>query len=1092
MRSTRRGQREGRGVVALLLGAATIGVVTAAIAAYVVDSSPLDRLAGAVGNHRVSRARLTGDFTYVPCEPAPNDSLVTGLVCDRTSPSQWPEADRLAKLAAELRKHGTDSVRAADANRAIAAWQIIWGDAARAVEMLTAAAAKSPSDATIQSDLSTAYLVRAEREQDPRFVLDAVRAADSALALDSVLATARFNRAVALENLGLRADADTAWSAYLAVDARSGWATEARAHRDQLAARPLPWAAARDSLRAAVAGKRDSVVRAITSQYPSRVRTEVRRTMASWARAYSADSTARADALLATARMLAGALAGITGDSLWADAIAPLAASTVDRTNPLKVAHGLLDYERADALLLRSFPDSAEPFFVSGNKSLSEANNAARWMPAFGIAASDYTRQTSQSYERAAARLLELRGTVPNAYRSVRGQVARTQGVLLGIQANFGAAISAYKTAISESRGMGDPALELRPHANLAANYAGLGDDRSAWIHMYDALRQSMRYADLGTEMQRLLTRSADLSAQRAPSLALLFQRQATFLARQTNASAADSQLTIAALIREGELLGRQGRTADALYAVRGAREYVARIESDSIRATAMADIDLVEGQAWVAARPDSAVRVLSSVADRFRQTKYYRQLTRAELLLANALVASGKPDDAQRHFEAALSEVERRRGNIAAPEDRARFLDQARPVIDTLVRLRAARGDTLGALEFLEQMRGRVLLERVRQDVVAEATLDSIEAIRRSLPASTAIVSYAVLPREILAWVVTRDRVAMRRMPVTFDVEGLTTRYAALLPDRSADAETKSISRALHRLLIAPLERDLPANGRLVIVPDKSLQFVPFVALYDSAASQFLVERHEITVAPSVRLYAESVRRFAMLHQSGAPSVLAVGDPAFDPRVFTLPRLPNAGREAKRVSELYAKSELLSNAAATKPAMLRGAARSNVIHFAGHGVVRPEAPLLSYLVLAADNGGSSALTAKELFDTKLPATWLAVLSGCQTAGGRVSDTEGVSSLARAFFAAGVPAVVASLWSVDDEATADFFGDYHAELSKGGDPSAALRHTQLEWVKKSGWGGASTWAAFTLYGATRPDAPVARSERVGARESARH
>ncbi|HUQ81760.1 MAG TPA: CHAT domain-containing protein [Gemmatimonadaceae bacterium] len=1054
--------------------------------------SPLRRLAVAVGEHRVTRARLTGDFAYVPCDSSPNDSLVAGLVCDRTSPSVWAEAGRLADLAAELRKQGADSGRAGEANRAVATWQIIWGDPARGVEMLTAAAAKSPADATIQSDLATAFLARAEREQDPRFVLDAVTAADSALVLDSLLATARFNRAVALENLGLRSDADTAWSAYLAVDGRSAWADEARLHRARLAAHALPWTVARDSLRAAVANTRDSVVRAITAQYPARVRTEVRRTMAGWARAYVADSTARADSLLASAAALAQALAAVTGDSLWSHAIAPLAASTVDRRNPRTVAQGLLDYERGDVLLLRSLPDSAEPLLLAAGRAFREANNAAQWMAAFNLAATNYTRQTPRAYELAAASLLDLRATVPNAYRIVRGQVARTQGVLFGIQANFGAAISAYTTAITESRGTGDPGLELRPHANLAANYAGLGDDRSAWIHMYDALRQSSRYADLGTEMQRLLTRSADLSAQRAPGLSLLFQRQATRLARQSNLSAADSLLTLAALIREAELLGRRGRVTDALETVREARSYADRIASDSIRAASNADIDLVEGQVWVASRPDSAIRVLSSVASRFRETKYYRQLTRAELLLANAYVAAGAADDAQRHFEAALSEVERRRANIAAPEDRARFLDQARPVIDTLVKLRAERGDTIGALGFLEQMRGRVLLERVRQEASAtDAAPDSLDTIRRSLPASTAIVSYAVLPRELLAWVITRDGVTMRRTRTDADVGGLTTRYASLMTARSADAETKSTSRALHRLLIAPVEGDLPKGGRLVIVPDKSLQFVPFAALYDSATSTFLVERHEITVAPSVRLYAESSRRFAALRQSAAPSVLAVGDPAFDPRVFTLARLPNAGREAKRVSELYARSELLSNAAATKPAMLREAARSNVIHFAGHGVVRPDAPLLSYLVLAADSGASSALTAKELFDTRLPATWLAVLSGCQTAGGRVSDTEGVSSLARAFFAAGVPAVVASLWSVDDEATADFFSDYHLELSKGADPSAALRHTQVEWVKKTSWGGASTWAAFTLFGATKADTPAERGDSTGAHEAAR-
>jgi len=159
---------------------------------------------------------------------------------------------------------------------------------------------------------------------------------------------------------------------------------------------------------------------------------------------------------------------------------------------------------------------------------------------------------------------------------------------------------------------------------------------------------------------------------------------------------------------------------------------------------------------------------------------------------------------------------------------------------------------------------------------------------------------------------------------------------------------------------------------------------------------------------------------------------------------------------------------------------LLRDASASNIVHFAGHGVVRPDAPLLSHLVLAPDEGGASGvITAQELFDIRLPKTRLAILSGCHTAGGRLSDTEGASSLARALFAAGVPSVVASLWAVDDESTADFFASYHRRLSRGDDPTEALRRTQLEWVAqdKGGWQGFSTWAAFALFGATTMDVP---------------
>jgi CHAT domain-containing protein len=300
---------------------------------------------------------------------------------------------------------------------------------------------------------------------------------------------------------------------------------------------------------------------------------------------------------------------------------------------------------------------------------------------------------------------------------------------------------------------------------------------------------------------------------------------------------------------------------------------------------------------------------------------------------------------------------------------------------------------------------------------------------------------------------------------------------------------EAKAASAELYRVLMAPIIRDVAASTRLVIIPDKWLQFVPFAALYDASANQFLVQRFEMGVTPSVRLFVESSRRYDALHRPRVPSVLAVGDPSFDARIFTLPRLPNAKREAAQVASLYPGSETLLGPAATKRAFLRSASTANVIHFAGHGVFRPDAPLSSYLVLAADSGTAGTLAAKELFVHSLPSTWLAILSGCQTASGGLSATEGVSSLARAFFAAGVPAVIASLWSVDDAATAEFFTDFHKVLSKDGDPSAALQRTQIAWVEKHGWTGASTWAAFTLFGSTAPNVVRARN---GVPELAKH
>jgi CHAT domain-containing protein len=80
--------------------------------------------------------------------------------------------------------------------------------------------------------------------------------------------------------------------------------------------------------------------------------------------------------------------------------------------------------------------------------------------------------------------------------------------------------------------------------------------------------------------------------------------------------------------------------------------------------------------------------------------------------------------------------------------------------------------------------------------------------------------------------------------------------------------------------------------------------------------------------------------------------------------------------------------------------------------------------------------------------------------------------------LARALFAAGVPAVIASLWAVDDEQTAEFFSAFHQQIARGEDPTTLLRQADLRWLRRDAnpWRGISTWAAFQLFGATSSNA----------------
>jgi CHAT domain-containing protein len=98
-----------------------------------------------------------------------------------------------------------------------------------------------------------------------------------------------------------------------------------------------------------------------------------------------------------------------------------------------------------------------------------------------------------------------------------------------------------------------------------------------------------------------------------------------------------------------------------------------------------------------------------------------------------------------------------------------------------------------------------------------------------------------------------------------------------------------------------------------------------------------------------------------------------------------------------------------------------------------------------------------------------LAGTRVAVLSACATGAGAESRGEGVLSLVRPFLAAGVPHVVASLWSVRDDDTRPLMVALHRRLLAGEPPSAALRSAQLEALRSSG-GRAGTWAAFMTVG----------------------
>ena len=147
------------------------------------------------------------------------------------------------------------------------------------------------------------------------------------------------------------------------------------------------------------------------------------------------------------------------------------------------------------------------------------------------------------------------------------------------------------------------------------------------------------------------------------------------------------------------------------------------------------------------------------------------------------------------------------------------------------------------------------------------------------------------------------------------------------------------------------------------------------------------------------------------------------------------------------------------------------------VIHFATHGLLDSKNPEMSGLVLSlVDEAGrpqEGFLRLHEIYNLRLNAD-LVVLSACQTGLGKEVRGEGLIGLTRGFMYAGAPRVMASLWQVDDAATAELMKRfYRGMMQEKLPPAAALRAAQIELIKKKHWQSPYYWGAFVIQGEWR-------------------
>src|SRR6516165_1695796 len=295
-------------------------------------------------------------------------------------------------------------------------------------------------------------------------------------------------------------------------------------------------------------------------------------------------------------------------------------------------------------------------------------------------------------------------------------------------------------------------------------------------------------------------------------------------------------------------------------------------------------------------------------------------------------------------------------------------------------------------------------------------------------------------------------------------------------------------------------------AHKRLLIVAEGVLQYLPFSALPEPGSTGSpvpLIVNHEIVSAPSASVLAV-LREETAGRKPAAKGVAILADPVFSANDARIGRqqktsevvsAPEAHRSAADVGVQefvrlrFSRTEAeeiarLAPAGSTLKALDFDASRDTVlnpefgqyriVHFATHSLLNNEHPELSGVVLSlVDRAGrpqNGFLRLYDIYNLRL-ASDLVVLSACQTALGGEIKGEGLIGLTRGFLYAGAPRVVASLWKVDDRASAELMKRFYEGMLVGGQrPAAALRNAQVAMWRTKGWDAPYYWGAYTLQG----------------------
>ena len=893
---------------------------------------------------------------------------------------------------------------------------------------------------------------------------------DAVLSRDTNSVVARYDRIWVLFERGRHEEALREMDLYLATDSRSIWAARLRdlktrigMNRPEDVDRAVEKAAAgRD------AGSLSSLVRLARSETPGAIRQALAQSLK------MEDSTAtskRPD----------------SGDLRWAAAVMELeySAATGDRSyrKLLEFYDGLSPPERKLKLTLDTRFQELVSFYRKGESK--RALEGCRPLESEFSHLQDHWQLLN---------LLHLRGNCLYylaAFKKSEMEYRRMLSVAesLGATDLVAKALAALSSALTEQRRFddalayngrlkklaeahGDDFWRAFASRKLGSTYLLLNRFQESQVEYSEALRFAYRHRqaelliqileDLGLIMERM-GRPEDAHAlyQEALLQLDLFQKQGALVLRLETAARRANLL-----IKSAELKLGAGDTAAAEAVLNEALASApAEMQELSGRIRlSLAQVYLSEG------RLDEAESLIGGTLKTALAGNYAESAWQAGFLkglLLERRGQSGPAIDALEHAVGVLEQVQK-----GAPPGKLRqsfIVGRLEPYRELVSLLYHHAGDTPRAMTWVDRAKSTALRDYLESHDLHPRFIDSTSRrnkrpVRQVMPPDHVGLEYFFSSRELFVFVTGRGESRAIALPVTqAEISGQVRRYrrSAVNADERAFSE---LSRQLYDELVGPaLDRMSPeADSTLVIFPDGPLHELPFAGLRD-AQDRFLLEKHAIAYAPSAGILS----RCLSLNRGDAGSlersvVLLDGSD----------NLRNARDELAGLDRLYGRNARFLSAAELSAAG-SGTLISEILHFAGHSVVRDGNPCL----VVHAGSGETALDPETISTWRLRANRLVNLSGCETGTGPQAGGGTPWGLVPAFLNAGAPALVVSLLPVTDSSTRKMNARFY-ELLSGGSVSkaSALRQAQLSILsseRSTGRVNPASWIPYVLVGDPR-------------------